>query len=62
VDEGDELEVNGKAQKTPNPVNGYASVQLSSGQYVITLRNAKQSRSASITVDKPGTWLLNPQA
>lgn len=62
VEEGDQLEVNGKAQKTPVPVNGYASVQLSSGQYVITLRNAKQSRSASITVDKPGTWLLNPQA
>ncbi len=61
LEEGDRLEVNGKAQKTPTPVNGYGSVQLSPGQYDITLRNGEQSRRASITVDKPGTWLLNPQ-
>ena len=61
VDQGDQLEVNGKVQKMPTPVNGFASIQLSPGQYEITLRNAGQSRTASITVDKPGTWLLNPQ-
>ncbi|MGU3412944.1 serine/threonine protein kinase [Enterobacteriaceae bacterium C34A] len=61
MDEGDELEVNGKAQKTPEPVNGYASVQLSPGQYEIALRNGSKSRTATITVDKPGTWLLDPQ-
>ncbi|MFK3659761.1 serine/threonine protein kinase [Scandinavium sp. NPDC088450] len=61
VEQGEQLEVNGKTQKLPTPVNGYASVQLSPGQYEITLRNGSQSRKASITVDKPGTWLLDPQ-
>lgn len=61
VNEGDELEVNGKVQKMPTPVNGYATVQLTPGQYEVTLRNGEQSRSATITVDKPGTWLLDPQ-
>ncbi|HEY2453690.1 MAG TPA: serine/threonine-protein kinase [Scandinavium sp.] len=61
VNEGDQLEVNGKAQKTPTPVNGYASVQFSPGEYTIALRNGEQTRTANIKVDKPGTWLLNPQ-
>jgi serine/threonine protein kinase len=61
VNEGDQLEVNGKVQKTPTPVNGYASVQFSPGEYAIALRNGEQIRTANIKVDKPGTWLLNPQ-
>lgn len=62
VEDGDQLEVNGKAQKMPAPTNGYISLQLSRGEYEITLRNGKQSRTAQINVDKPGTWLLNPQS
>lgn len=61
IDNGDELEVNGKAQKLPAPVNGYAPVELSPGQYSIMLRNGGQTRSATITIGKPGTWLLDPQ-
>lgn len=59
---GEQLEVNGKAQKMPTPVNGYAAVQFSPGQYQLTLRNGQHTRSATITVDKPGTWLIDPQA
>jgi serine/threonine protein kinase len=62
VMDGDTLEVNGKAQKMPTPVNGYAAVQLSPGQYQLTLRNGQQTRHATITVDKPGTWLIDPQS
>jgi serine/threonine protein kinase len=62
VANGDQLEVNGKVQKMPTPVNGYAAVQFSPGKYQLTLRNGQQTRSATITVDKPGTWLIDPQA
>lgn len=62
VMDGDALEVNGKAQKIPTPVNGYAVLQLSPGQYQLTLRNGQQSRQATINVDKPGTWLIDPQS
>lgn len=61
VESGDQLEVNGKAQKLPTPVNGYSLITLAPGQYDITLRNERQSRTSTISVDKPGTWLINPQ-
>ncbi|SNY77350.1 serine/threonine-protein kinase [Enterobacter sp. CC120223-11] len=61
VKDGDEFMVNGKVQKMPNPVNGYVTLQLTPGQYEITVRNGEQSRSVTLTVDKPGTWLLDPQ-
>lgn len=62
VEEGEQLAVNGKEQKMPEVTNGYISLQLSPGTYTLTLHNDKQSRSAQISVDKPGTWLLNPQS
>ncbi|MDX6039962.1 serine/threonine protein kinase [Scandinavium lactucae] len=62
VANGDQLEVNGKVQKMPTPVNGYAAVQFSPGKYLLTLRNGQQTRNVTITVDKPGTWLVDPQA
>ncbi|MNJ00757.1 hypothetical protein D3C73_1601800 [compost metagenome] len=62
MESGEQLEVNGKAQKLPTPMNGYSALQFSPGQYRVTLRNGQQTRTATLTVDKPGTWLLDPQS
>lgn len=60
LNEGDEMEVNGKPQKNVPVTNGYGILQLPAGKYEITLRNQARSRTAMLTVEKPGTWLLNP--
>ena len=61
VQEGDDMEINGKPQKSVPTTNGYGILQLPAGKYDIMLRNQSGNRSMSLTVDKPGTWLLNPQ-
>ncbi|MCT4703562.1 serine/threonine protein kinase [Enterobacteriaceae bacterium H20N1] len=61
INDGEEMEVNGKPQKNVPTTNGYGILQLPAGKYEITLRNQSQSRSVTVAVDKPGTWLLNPQ-
>lgn len=58
----DQLEVNGKPQKHVPTSNGYGILQLPAGKYDITLRNQERARNVSLSVVKPGTWLLNPQA
>ncbi|WP_435926756.1 serine/threonine protein kinase [Dryocola sp. BD613] len=61
INEGEEMEVNGEPQKNIPSVNGYGILQLPAGKYDIRLHNQTQSRSVTVAVDKPGTWLLNPQ-
>lgn len=60
LNDGDQMEVNGKPQKNVPTTNGYGILQLPAGKYDITLHNQSQTRTASLSVDKPGTWLLNP--
>ncbi|MEW7314766.1 protein kinase [Buttiauxella gaviniae] len=61
MNEGEELDVNGKTEKVTPGANGYAFLQLPVGKYDITLRGNNQSRNISVSVEKPGTWLINPQ-
>jgi serine/threonine protein kinase len=62
MEEGDRMFVNGKPQKNIPTSNGYGQLQLPEGKYDIMLRNQDQSRSTSLSVTHPGTWLLNPQS
>lgn len=62
MNEGEQLTVNGKAQKVTPAANGFASLQLSAGKYLLTLSGGGgQSRKQTIVVTNPGTWLINPQ-
>lgn len=61
MDKGEQLEINGKVQKNIPVTNGYGVVQLPSGKYEITLGGNSQSRAVTLSVEKPGTWLINPQ-
>lgn len=61
MDKGEQLDVNGKEQKNIPLSNGYGVLQLPPGKYDITLRGNSQPRNVTLSVDKPGTWLINPQ-
>lgn len=61
MNDGEELEVNGKTEKVAPAANGYGLLQLPAGKYEITLRDKNQARSMTLSVEKAGTWLVNPQ-
>ncbi|MCL2897392.1 serine/threonine protein kinase [Brenneria tiliae] len=54
------LTLNGKPQTAAPEANGFASLQLPPGEYELTILGNGQPRSQTITVGKPGTWLINP--
>ncbi|MCG8709068.1 serine/threonine protein kinase [Brenneria sp. 4F2] len=55
----EQISLNGKPQAVVPEANGFASLQLPPGQYAITILSNGQPRSQTITVGKPGTWLIN---
>ncbi|SFU08810.1 Serine/threonine protein kinase [Kosakonia arachidis] len=59
--EGEKLSLNGEAQSVTPATNGFASLKLQPGRYEVLLQGNGQSRSQTITIAKPGTWLINPQ-
>lgn len=59
--DGEQLNLNGKQQALLPAANGFASLQLPPGQYLLSISGRGNTRSQSITVDHPGTWLINPQ-
>lgn len=59
--EGEKLSLNGEAQSVSPATNGFASLKLQPGRYDVVLQGNGQSRSQTITIAKPGTWLINPQ-
>ncbi|QJT81167.1 protein kinase [Kosakonia sp. MUSA4] len=59
--EGEKLSLNGEAQSVSPATNGFASLKLQPGRYEVLLQGNGQSRSQTITIAKPGTWLINPQ-
>ncbi|TNV22742.1 serine/threonine protein kinase [Buttiauxella sp. B2] len=62
MNDGEQLDVNGKAENVTPGANGYGFLQLPVGKYEITLRdNNQQSRNMTLSVEKAGTWLINPQ-
>lgn len=61
MNEGEELDVNGKTEKITPGANGYGFLQLPAGKYQITLRGNNKTRNITLSVEKAGTWLINPQ-
>ena len=61
MNDGEQLDVNGKTEKISPGANGYGFLQLPVGKYEITLRDNSQSRSVTLSIEKAGTWLVNPQ-
>jgi len=59
---GDKVAMNGSAQALVPSPNGFAMLQLPPGDYRFSISNGGQTRSQSITVDREGVWLLNPQS
>ncbi|EPN9527381.1 serine/threonine protein kinase [Cronobacter malonaticus] len=58
--EGEQLALNGKTQTVTPAENGFASLQLPTGDYELTIKGRGQTRSQTINVSRPGTWLVNP--
>lgn len=61
MNDGEQLLINGKEQKVTVAANGFASLQLPAGKYLLTLSGGEQTRKQTIVVANPGTWLVNPQ-
>ncbi len=61
MNDGEQLAVNGKAQKLTPAANGFASLQLPAGKYLLTLSSGETSRKQTVVVANSGTWLVNPQ-
>ncbi|EIE3256410.1 serine/threonine protein kinase [Escherichia coli] len=61
MDKDEQLVVNGKIQIVTPDENGFASLQLPVGDYELTIKGRDRPRSQSLTVSRPGTWLISPQ-
>lgn len=61
MNDGETLDVNGKTEKVTPGANGYGFLQLPPGKYDISLHDNNQTRSVTLSVEKAGTWLINPQ-
>lgn len=59
---GDDVAMNGSPQALVPAPNGFAILQLPPGDYRFSISNNGDTREQSITVDKEGVWLLNPQS
>jgi hypothetical protein len=57
---GENIVLNGEAQDVKPASSGFASLNLAAGNYRIEVHNGSQVLSQSLTIDKPGTWLINP--
>ncbi|KAJ9432803.1 Serine/threonine protein kinase [Candidatus Pantoea symbiotica] len=57
---GENVMLNGEARDVKPSSSGFASLNLAAGNYRIEVRNGNQVQSQSLTIDKPGTWLINP--
>ncbi|MFK3704712.1 serine/threonine protein kinase [Klebsiella sp. NPDC088457] len=58
--EGEKLKLNGEVKRALPASNGFASLRLAPGRYEIVLQGNGQTRSQSLNIAKPGTWLINP--
>lgn len=58
--EGETLEVNGEPKSLRPAANGYASFKLAAGRYKVLLQGNGGTRTQTLEIAKPGTWLVNP--
>ena len=58
--DGETLKVNGEPKALRPANNGYASLKLPAGETKIELQGNGRTRSQTLDIAKPGTWLVNP--
>ncbi|QNQ20628.1 protein kinase [Kosakonia sp. SMBL-WEM22] len=61
MNEGEKLTLNGESQSVSPATNGFASLKVKPGHYELVLEVNGQTRSQTIDIANPGTWLINPQ-
>lgn len=61
MNEGEKLTLNGESQSVSPDTNGFASLKVKPGRYELVLEGNGQTRSQTIDIANPGTWLINPQ-
>ena len=61
MNEGEKLTLNGESQSVSPATNGFAALKLPTGRYVLLLQGNGQTRSQTVNIASPGTWLINPQ-
>jgi len=57
---GESVVLNGQPVELKPGSSGFAALNLAAGQYKIDVSNGSQTHTQSLTIDKPGTWLINP--
>jgi hypothetical protein len=60
IQDGETLKVNGETKALRPATNGYASLKLPAGEAKIELQGNGRTRSQTLDIAKPGTWLVNP--
>ena len=60
LQEGDNIVLNGEAKDVKPASSGFASLNLAAGNYRIEVHHGNEVLAQSLTIDKPGTWLINP--
>lgn len=58
--DGETLKVNGEPKTLRPANNGYASLKLPAGEARIELQGNGKTRTQTLDIAKPGTWLVNP--
>ena len=58
--DGETLKVNGEPKTLRPANNGYASLKLPAGETRIELQGNGKTRTQTLDIAKPGTWLVNP--
>ncbi len=58
--DGETLKVNGEPKALRPGNNGYASLKLPAGEARIELEGNGRTRTQTLDIAKPGTWLVNP--
>ncbi|MHB2055117.1 serine/threonine protein kinase [Pantoea dispersa] len=57
---GENIVLNGEAKDVKPASSGFASLNLAAGSYRIEVHHGSLVRSQMLTINQPGTWLINP--
>ena len=57
---GENIVLSGEAKDVKPASSGFASLNLAAGSYRIEVHHGSQVRSQMLTINQPGTWLINP--
>ncbi|MGK9434072.1 serine/threonine protein kinase [Pantoea agglomerans] len=60
LESGESVVLNGQPVEVKPGSSGFAALNLAAGQYKIDVKNGSETHTQSLTIDKPGTWLINP--